>query len=159
FTNSHRRDFLGPWVESLPIDSPDSNHPCQTSTLTVACLTSQVTNPFQGIVTDPNSTLSGPTVPYWQLLRPFPQFTGHSGVVTEPQLSASSIYHALQLVAEKRYSNGLQFLASYTWSKSIDNSSNADQNITWLGSLDSLQNPNRPDLERSLSTFDIPHVI
>jgi hypothetical protein len=157
FTNSHRRDFLGSWVESLPIDSPDPSHPCDT--LTVTCLTSQVPNPFQGIVTDPNSTLSGPTVPYWQLLRPFPQFTGNSGVSTEPRLIANSIYHALQLVAEKRYSSGLQFLASYTWSKSIDDSSNADQNITWLGSLDSLQDPNKPYLERSLSTFDIPHVI
>jgi hypothetical protein len=74
-------------------------------------------------------------------------------------LIANSSYNALQLLAEKRYSNGLQFLVTYTWSKSIDDSSNADDNVTWLGSFTSLQDPNKPGLERSLSTFDIPHVI
>jgi hypothetical protein len=72
---------------------------------------------------------------------------------------ANSIYHGLQLLAEKRYSNGLQFLVTYTYSKSIDDSSQADDNVTWLGSFSSLQDPNHPELERSLSTFDIPHVI
>ena len=31
--------------------------------------------------------------------------------------------------------------------------------MTWLGSFSSLQDPNKPWLERSLSTFDIPHVL
>jgi len=48
------------------------------------------------------------------------------------------------------------FLVTYTWSKSIDDSSQADDNVTWLGSFTSLQDPNKPSLERSLSTFDIP---
>ena len=87
---------------------------------------------------------------------PFPQFTG---VATDVQLIANSSYNGLQLLAEKRYSNGLQFLVTYTWSKSIDDSSQADDNVTWLGSFTSLQDPNRPGLERSLSTFDIPHVV
>jgi len=34
--------------------------------------------------------------------------------------SASSTYHALQLEARKRYSQGFQFTASYTWSHAID---------------------------------------
>jgi len=33
-----------------------------------------------------------------------------------------------------------------------------DDNTTWLGSFTSLQDPNRPELEKSLSTFDIPSV-
>jgi len=153
FTSSHRRNYLGAWVETLPTEAADPDNPCQT--LTIPCLNSFVDNPFFGIITDPNSILSSQQVQYRRLLVPYPQFTS---VSTEPQLIANSIYHGLQLIVEKRYSNGLQFLASYTWSKSIDNSSNADQNITWLGSFDSLQDPNRPNLERSLSTFDIPHV-
>ena len=124
--------------------------------MSIACLNSSVTNPFAGIITDPNSTLSSPTVPYFQLLLPHPQFTG---VATEPELVANSTYQGLQLLMEKRYSNGLQFLVTYVWSKSIDDSSNADDNVTWLGSFSSLQDPNKPQLERSLSTFDIPHVI
>ena len=47
---------------------------------------------------------------------------------------------------------------TYTWSKSIDNSSAVDDNTTFLGSFVSLQDPNKPFLERSLSTFDIPQV-
>ena len=154
FSGSTERSYLGPWVESLPITAADPNNPCQT--LTVPCLNSFVNNPFAGVITDPNSTLSSPQVQYLQLLRPYPQFTG---VATEPQLIANSNYHTLQLLAEKRYSNGLQFLATFAWSKSIDDSSQADDNVTWLGSFSSLQDPNKPWQERSLSTFDIPYVI
>jgi hypothetical protein len=154
FSGSTARNYLGSWIESLPTTAADPNNPCQT--LTVPCLNSFVDNPFFGIITDPNSALSSPQVRYRQLLRPFPQFTS---VSTEPLLIANSTYHSLQLLAEKRYSNGLQFLATFTWSKSIDDSSQADDNVTWLGSFSSLQDPNKPWLERSLSTFDIPYVV
>ena len=145
---------LGSFVESLPIDSPDPNNPC--ANFSIACVNSYVDNPFASVITDPNSVLSSPQVQYSQLLEPWPQFTS---VSADAQMIASSIYHGLQLVAEKRFSNGLQFLATYTWSKSIDDSSQADDNVTWLGSFTSLQDPNKPWEERSLSTFDIPHVI
>jgi len=156
FDNSVERNYLGPWVESLPIGDPNAANPCQT--LTIACLNTPVPNPFVGLINDPNSTIgsSFPQIPYYQLLLPYPQFTH---VSTEPQLIANSIYHGLQLLAEKKYSNGLQLLATFTWSKSIDDSSQADTNVSWLGSFDSLQDPNKPWLERSLSTFDIPYVI
>ncbi len=156
FSGSTQRNYLGSWVESLPVTSADPDTPCET--LTVACLNTPVDNPFVGIITDPNSSLgsNSPQIPYYQLLLPYPQFTG---VSTEPLLIANSSYHGLQLLAEKRYSNGLQFLVTYVWSKSIDDSSNADDNVTWLGSFSSLQDPNKPQLERSLSTFDIPHVL
>jgi len=87
---------------------------------------------------------------------PYPQFPG--GVSVDAFPIANSSYHSLQLMAEKRYSNGLQFLVTYVWSKSIDNSSAPDDNTTWLGSFTSLQDPNKPQLERSLSTFDVPSV-
>ena len=158
FSGLNQLNHLGPWVESIPVDSPDPNNPC--ATLTVECLNTYVTNPFSsqngGPISDPNSTMSSPTVQELQLLLPYPQFTG---VSTDVQMVANSIYHGLQLTAEKRYSNGLQFLVTYTWSKSIDDSSQADDNVTWLGSFSSLQDPNKPWLERSLSTFDIPQVL
>jgi outer membrane receptor protein involved in Fe transport len=157
FSGSTDRNFLGPWVESLPIGDFTAATPCQAG-LSIACLSSAVTNPFAGLISDPNSTMgsSFPQIQYYQLLRPFPHFTG---VSTEPQLIANSIYHGLQLTAEKKYSNGLQLLATFAWSKSIDNASAADTNVSWAGSFDSLQDPNKPELERSLSTFDIPYVI
>src|SRR5579864_1009796 len=151
---SYVYDHLGSWIESLPTTAADPNNPCQA--LTIPCLNSSVPNPFFGVITDPNSGLSSDTTSYAQLLLPYPQFTG---VSTDSLLIANSIYHSLQLSAEKRYSNGLQFLATFVWSKSIDDSSNADDNVTWLGSFSSLQDPNKPYLERSLSTFDIPYVV
>lgn len=156
FSGSTGRDYLGPWVENLAVGDPNASNPCQA--LTIACLNNPINNPFAGVINDPNSSLgsNAPQIPYYQMLLPYPQFTG---VSTEPQLIANSIYHALQLTGEKRYSNGLQFLASFTWSKSIDDSSQADDNVTWLGSFSSLQDPNKPWLERSLSTFDIPYVV
>ena len=118
-----------------------------------------VNNPFSsqnGGPSDPYSTLSAPTVLEYQLQLSFPQFTC---VANDVRLIANSTYHGLQLLAEKRYSNRLQFLAIYTWSKSIDDSSPADDNVTWPASFSSLQDPNKPWLERSLSTFDIPHLV
>ena len=119
-------------------------------------LTTMVANPFYGINTDPGSILSQPQIPELQLQLPWPQFPG--GVTIEPPPIANSEYHAMQLTAEKRYSNGLQFLATFVWSKSIDDASAPDDNTTWLGSFSSLVDPNKPWLERSLSTFDIPYV-
>jgi hypothetical protein len=145
FSGANQLNILGPQIESPSADIGDLLNP--------------VTNPFSsqngGPISDPNSTLSSPTVQKFQLQLPHPQFTG---VATDVQMIANSTYHGLQLLAEKRFSNGLQFLATYVWSKSIDDSSNADDNVTWLGSFTSLQDPNKPWLERSLSTFDIPHV-
>ncbi|MBV9083961.1 MAG: hypothetical protein JOZ62_14885 [Acidobacteriaceae bacterium] len=58
---------------------------------------------------------------------------------------ASSIYHAFQTSLEKRFSYGLSFLASYTYSKSIDNAS------LWNNTTVAVTDFR---LERGLSTFD-----
>jgi hypothetical protein len=81
-------------------------------------------------ICDPTSPLAGPTVSQAQLLVPFPQYTSFSG--DSPPI-ANSIYHALQVRVEREFANGLQFLVTYTWSKSIDNASATDDSISWLG--------------------------
>ncbi len=156
FSASNYINHLGSWIEHVPTTSPDPNNAC--ATLNVSCVNSYVNNPFASLIADPNSSIgvNSPQVQYSQLLVPYPQYTG---VTIEPQMIASSIYHGLQLSAEKSYSNGLQFLLTFTWSKAIDDASQADDNVTWLGSFSSLQNPNQPWAERSLSTFDIPYVV
>ncbi len=147
FSGNNQLDFLGPQIESAS--------PTQINNLLT-----YVDNPFSsqngGPISDPNSVLSSQQIQEVQLQLPYPQFTG---VSTDVQMDANSTYHALQLSAEKRYSNGLQLLANFTWSKSIDDSSVADDNVTWIGSSTSLQDPNKPWLERSLSTFDIPWIV
>ena len=81
-------------------------------------LISVVSNPFYGVITDPSSTLSVPTVQYAQLLRPFPQFLNVKAINVG---AGHSSYQAGQLTVEKRMSQGLALLFGYTYSKAIDN--------------------------------------
>ena len=95
-------------------------------------------------------------MPAYQLQLPFPQFTSFSG--DSPPVS-DSIYNAMELKVEKRFSHGFQFLATYTWSKSIDDASTTDGSVSWLGGVSNgPEDPNNRHLERGLSTFDIPQV-
>jgi hypothetical protein len=121
----------------------------------IADLLTYVDNPLDGYVSE-GATLGSPTVQKYQLSRPFPQFTGVNGIAFPV---ANSIYHAFQLRAEKRFSSGLQFLVTYTASKSIDNSSITHDGLGWLGGSTSLQDPNNYRLERSLSQFDLPQSL
>ena len=135
-------NFLGSWVESASSDQ-------------ITQLNTFVNNPFFGIITNPASSLSPNTVVQSQLLKPYPQFSGFSG--NDPPV-ANSIYNSLQIRVEKRFSQGLQLLGTYVFSKSLDNSSVACGCTTWLGGATSLQDPNKRFLERSVSQYDIPHV-
>jgi hypothetical protein len=51
-----------------------------------------------------------------QSRRPFPEF----GSFTSIQNRGNSTYHSAQVKVEKRYSHGLSFLSSLTWSKTIN---------------------------------------
>jgi Carboxypeptidase regulatory-like domain/TonB dependent receptor-like, beta-barrel len=67
--------------------------------------------------------------------------------------SATSDYHALQLKWQRRLSRGLQGLASYSFSHSIDSAS-TDAFATYLNTPSSLADPN---VDRGHSDFDIRH--
>jgi hypothetical protein len=82
--------------------------------------------------------------------RPYPQYSSISS--WEPR--GISNYDALELSAEKRWRNGLSFLAAYTWSKSLDmggggNSASAE-------SRNNVQNPRNVNAEYGLSDFNYP---
>ncbi len=129
-----------------------------------------VPNPFfcttgctsKNSITDPTSGLSAPEIPAFQLLLPFPQYAGFQG--DSPPI-ANSIYHALQVRAEKEFSHGLQFLITYSWSKSIDDASASDDSFSFLGggttdgSTIGVQNPFDLRAERAVSVYDIPQVL
>jgi hypothetical protein len=117
-------------------------------------LNSLVANPFNGVITNPLSALSAPTVTYNTLLRPYLQYNG--GVSGSALNIANSIYHGVQFQFEKRYSHGLAILAHYTISKLIDDSSFSDGNVGWLGGVTDVQNPFNLRLERAVSAQDIP---
>ena len=67
--------------------------------------------------------------------------------------SATSNYQALQARFQRRLSQGLQALASYTWSHSIDIASTDAYN--YLNTPSSVANPN---IDRASSDFDIRHA-
>ena len=124
----------------------------------------QVPNPFQGVL--PGSPdLSGSTIPRWKLYVPYPQYSNGtaSGISSSFVPWANSIYNAAQLRIEKRFSGGLQFLFSYTFQKSIDDSSLGSSGYSFLtgGSTTSesaARDPNNLRLDRSLSVFSIPQI-
>jgi len=76
------------------------------------------------------------------------------GEIRELSDSAHSTYHGLQSKIEQRFSRGLYFLASYTWSKSIDDQSNGTDTASASGQYP--QDSQNPSLDRGLSSFDVP---
>jgi hypothetical protein len=68
--------------------------------------------------------------------------------------SVTSDYHALQLKFQRRWSHGLEGLASYSFSHSIDSSS-TDAFSSRLNTPASLANPN---IDRGNSDYDIRHA-
>jgi hypothetical protein len=96
-------------------------------------------------------SLLGPNEGDPQLLRPFPQYSQ----IHEEYNDAFSNYHALELKANRRFANGVTFLANYTFSKSLDNSSYD----TTTGIGDEYQITTNPNLNKGLSQFDQTHRV
>jgi hypothetical protein len=97
-----------------------------------------------------NAALPGATSPTTRQ-----PFGPNLGAIQEQSNSAHSIYHGFQSKIEKRFSRGMYFLGSYTWSKSIDNQSNGTDDSSASGQ--DPQNPLNASLDRGLSSFDRTH--
>jgi hypothetical protein len=88
-------------------------------------------------------------------VRPFPTLSPNSEIlpgravlnITEVGSGGNSSYNALWVTAHKRLSRGLQFNASYTWSKSIDYNSLNSQGVV-------VQDSNNIRGDRGLSDYD-----
>ena len=82
---------------------------------------------------------------------PYPAFASSMGFFDR---TGYSDYHSLITRLERQFDNGMSFLAAYTFSKMIDNSSYAGN----IGSQPNFpQNSNNLDGEKGLSFFDVPH--
>jgi hypothetical protein len=113
-------------------------------------LNRSVTNPFFGLLPS-TSSIGQRTTTAGQLLRPYPHLTGLQQ--TYGSLSHSS-YHSLQAQFRKRYRNGLQMQAAYTWSKLLDDfSSVGGYGVSYPG----FTNNNKRRLDKALSSLDTPH--
>ncbi len=64
----------------------------------------------------------------------------------------SGNYHALQVSVNRSLANGLSYLVAYTWSKAIDVGCTDRENC-------SVQDPWHLNTNRSVASFDLPHVL
>ncbi len=118
-------------------------------------LLQRVPNPCFGVV-PATSSLGTPTVPLAQAIRPFPCY----GTVSLYRNNVGNTsYNALQAKLEKRFSGGLSFLVSYTWSKLLDTASSVFDASILAGPVASFPVADSYNtlLERDVSTGDIPH--
>jgi hypothetical protein len=80
-------------------------------------LDTPVANPFRGVAGYEGTNLfTASVINRSQLLRPFPQYTG----LGEERYDGASSYHAMQARVEKRFSQGYTIMASYAWSKYLE---------------------------------------
>jgi Carboxypeptidase regulatory-like domain len=122
---------------------------------------STVANPFYGIITNPLSALSQPTVQLGQLLKNWPAYTGVTYILPAYQGPKSdtfkSSYDSLQVQANKQYSHGLTVTTAFTWSKILTNSDSFEAG--YLGPGNGYQNVNNYAGEKSLSSSDVPYRV
>jgi len=107
----------------------------------------------------PGVAASSCTEPIGQLLVPLPQYKGITTNCCLENLGQST-YHALETKVERRFRNGLNLLASYTFSKTLTDADSAYAGLTaFFGSETfTAQNPKNLRSEKALSYQDVPHM-
>lgn len=124
-------------------------------------------NGWNGAPLEPYSTFSCASGCTWpidepesQALRPYPQVQ-YINMDSYLQNIGQSNYNALEVKMEQRFHNGLQFLASYTFSKTL---TDADAAQPYWGNLQQsgggslgLQDPENLRAEKAVSNEDVPH--
>jgi hypothetical protein len=109
-------------------------------------LQQSVPNPFFGLIT--TGPLAAATVPRSYLAAPFPQYTL---IQANYPTGGYTIYHAVQVKVEKRFSQGLNLLLAFTGQKLIDDYSI----ISNVGNNAGIQNIYNTAGERAVSSNDI----
>lgn len=133
--------YVGQLTNNLPV----SRNPNFLSVANLALgneLNNQVPNPFAGLL--PGTGLDSATISLEQSLLPYPQYIGtttaySSSAFTEITTEGATSYNAVQARFEKRLSHGLNFLATYTFQKSILTGYLNNQDVTpwhWIDQYD-----------------------
>jgi outer membrane receptor protein involved in Fe transport len=125
------------------------------------------------LVTSPQAIAAGIKIPYagfvqqyggsatvLQALLPYPQF---ASIFNNFDDNGSSLYNAMQIQVEKRYSNGLSFLVAYNLSRMMSNTSSGftsfasaslnknNQKAEW-----SVDNNDQPEMVNIAATYELP---
>ncbi len=93
-----------------------------------------------------------------QALRPFPQYC--DSLQGQNEAHGKTLYNSMQLKLERRYSNGIYALVSYTLSHLMESGSHNTQRDanTWSG-LTGVISPFERDRNYVISLSDTPHVL
>ncbi len=148
--------YLGSKITRLGVPDVNLNQLTVEQLTLGSKLTQPVGNPFYGQI-PVTSPLGRKTIPYQQLLRPYPRFTT---VALYRNNIGHSTYHALQTHLEKRFADGLTLTAAYTFSKLIDDAGAVFDSALLTGPVSNFQAAdsfNKP-LEKDESTGSIPQV-
>ncbi len=126
-----------PVVQAMPIDPTTGNH-----------------SPFKGF-----ESVWGSSATLGQALRPYPQYTtdtteGLSQMRDFGEGVGNSIYNALQVQVRKQFSEGLTFLASYTWEKTMTDAGSLFNEFSGF-----TQDFYNAKAERSLALNDYPQTL
>lgn len=113
-------------------------------------LNSTVANPFFG--RGATGAIGAATLAQYQLLLPFPEYTSINAAT---DLSHAR-YDSLNVKAQKRFSQGLTFSTTYTWSKNFD-ASFGSSNFLNASAVTAAQNAYDIGAEYSLAYVDTPH--
>ncbi len=117
-----------------------------------SALLQNVANPFFG--NGGVNIIASSTVQRLQLLRPYPQF---STVSMSFNNANDALYDSMVLKVQKRFSSGLSFLSSWTWSRNKDASFGSSNYFTSIPG--SPQNSYDLAAEYGLSTSHTPHAV
>ncbi len=109
----------------------------------------RVPNPFAGVL---SGSLGAETITRGQLMRGFPQY---QNVISAGDASANSTYHSLQAKLEKRYSQGIYLITSYTYSKLLTDSPLGSGGVGGVGVT--LQDSWNRRAEKGPSSTDLRH--
>jgi Carboxypeptidase regulatory-like domain len=103
--------------------------------------------------------LYGDSEPIGQLLRPFPQYQDINTSCCLENVGQST-FNALEVKLERRFRNGLNLLAAYTFSKTLTDADTTFPTFSGFASNNfGAQNPFNLKSEKALSYQDTPHAV
>jgi hypothetical protein len=92
-----------------------------------------------------------------QALLPYPQYC--SGLYGLNENAGNSTYHSFQLKVEKRFSQGVWMLGSYTNSKLLTSSDNTQDAVATIGATHGVLSPFQRQRNKALAIDDTPQII
>ncbi len=114
-------------------------------------LNDRVANPFYG--NGGTGVVGGSTITRAQLMKPFPAFDAVNLQFSDRN---RALYNSMVVKVQKRFSQGLSLLSTWTWSQTMDASSGGAGNNLNAGNVGP-QNAYDMDAEYSLSNIHTPH--